>query len=394
MIPPLMDATSCNIVIASCVAPNYVGGLASYIKLLAQGLGKYDLGLTFVCLEENHQNLPACPIGDEYVIRQFGGFWWKRAWRPLLLRLASRPFFHPLLEILIMLVLPLKKVLRLHNGKISAIHFVGTGWDLVGFALERSARRANIPFTISPAVHPGNWGDDKIDIRFYSKADTIFCFSEYERLHLAKLGVAEKKLALCGLPPMCRSDGDRNAFRAELKIGERPAVFFLGRRDEGKGYLAILKAWSLVLGEIPNSVLILAGPGGEEFEGMKSALVQDSWRDVGVVSEKTKADAYAACDVFCLPSRYESFGIVYVEAWSYGKPVICGTAPACRQLVGNGVTGIWSEQNPTQLATDLVHLLQHPETASKLGEAGRKFQTERFTVEAMVQTHLRAWNLV
>ena len=65
------------------------------------------------------------------------------------------------------------------------LHFVGTGWDFMGLAAARLARKKGMGFTIWPAVHPGAWGDDQIDVRLYRQADAVFCQSEYERNHLA-----------------------------------------------------------------------------------------------------------------------------------------------------------------------------------------------------------------
>ena len=105
----------------------------------------------------------------------------------------------------------------------------------------------------------------------------------------------------------------------------------------------VLRYPKLVLQAFPEACLLLGGPGDPCHDEL-SKLPHGSFRDIGLASERTKADALAACDVFCLPSSHESFGIAYVEAWSYGKPVICGTAPACRELVDNGKSGLWADQ--------------------------------------------------
>ena len=191
---------------------------------------------------------------------------------------------------------------------------------------------------------------------------------------------------------MCRKDGDRSRFRTLYQIGDRPAVLFLGRRDGGgKGYRALLEAWPRVVSQVPEALLLLAGPGDEQNPELKAALPSNSIRDLGVPDETLKADALAACDVFCLPSALESFGIAYVEAWSYGKPVICGTAPACRELIQNGINGRWSSHESRELADCLCSMLSRPSVAAQMGEAGRRLQLERYTEERMVRTHSQAF---
>ena len=116
----------------------------------------------------------------------------------------------------------------------------------------------------------------------------------------------------------------------------------------------------------------------------------ESLRDLGVPDEFGKADALASCDIFCLPSSHEAFGIAYVEAWAYGKPVICGLAPACRELIEDGVTGLWADQDPASLAKQILLLLQQPELRERLGREGRARQNRDFTAKNVARIHLRA----
>lgn len=243
-----------------------------------------------------------------------------------------------------------------------------------------------------PPYTPRNGGDDAIDIRLYRQADFVFCQSNCEKNHLERLGVPSEKLLCTFLPPMCRTDGLGSRLRSALEVGNRPTALFLGRRDEGKGYPALLRAWIEVLQKIPEAVLVLAGPGDPHAAALEQ-IPPGSLRDLGVPDERTKADALAACDVFCLPSAHESFGIVYVEAWSYGKPVICGTASASRELVEDGITGLWADQNPRVLAGHLVTLLADGKMGKRLGNAGLSLQRSRYTNEAMVRVHLHAFGM-
>ena len=274
-----------------------------------------------------------------------------------------------------------------------AVHFVGTGWDFVGFAMLRLARRSGARFTVWPAVHPGQWGDDRIDLRLYRQADAVFCQSRHEAAHLTSLGLDPARILVCGLPPMCLPGRSARALRESLAVADRPAVLFLGRRDASKGYPALLEAWRIVLAAVPEAVLLVSGPGGEEFQPQLDALPPESVRDLGVADEETKALALAACDVFCLPSAQESFGIVYAEAWSYGKPVVCGPAPASREWIEDGVSGLHVGQSPSEIASALTALLRDPARASAMGEAGRQFQQSRLTGETTLASHLRGFGL-
>jgi glycosyltransferase involved in cell wall biosynthesis len=375
----------------SVTAPTYIGGLGSYQRGLAAVLEGFGVEGVFLSIYQEHPALGMSENPVPWPVK-YGSS--PATWSKLngtLLRLAARPVLHPVLELIVYAALPPKSLKRL-IGKVDWIHFVGTGRDYLGFSLARFARKLGVRFTVWPAVHPNDWGDDVLDVRLYRKADTVMCQTSYEKRHLAGLGVPEGKLVSCGLPPMCLADGNGDSFRRELELENRPCVLFLGRRDKGKGYFALLHAWAIVLQAFPEACLLLGGPG-DPCHNELSKLPRGSLRDLGLASERTKADALAACDIFCLPSSHESFGIAYVEAWSYRKPVICGVAPACRELVDNGKSGLWADQDPANLAEKIMRLCRDPELARSMGHYGYFLQQERFSWEVVANSHLRAAGL-
>lgn len=379
-----------DLLIASRTAPTYTGGLATYQRALAQELKKASAACRteFLAFEESHsgmQSLHALPSACHVLTHQVDES------RALWMHLASRPITHGFLDWMI------QRAYRpaLSGGEIPrarVIHFVGTGWDFTGFGLREMARRRGARFTVWPAVHPGQWGDDRIDLRLYASADAVFCQSRHEASHLEGLGLDPTKVVLCGLPPMCLPGRDGGKMRDRWG-SHRPVVLFLGRRDRSKGYPALLEAWRTVLQQHPSALLLLAGPLGAGEKSPEINLQEGTFVDLGIPDEETKARALAACDVFCLPSAHESFGIVYVEAWSYGKPVVCGTAPAAREWIRDGETGLHTTQNPSDLAATLGRLLADADFRNRLGEAGRKFQQAALTWEIISQIHLKAFGM-
>lgn len=382
-----------EVIIAVRVAPDYTGGLAAYARTLAEAIEKQPKEYCILlCLEPIRELMAPLEEGDREVFKMVTNEKiWRTFWTPLFHHLGSRPFLFPILKLLAAVAIPCKRIVR-HGQEVKTIHFIGTGWDFCGFAFASAARRMGARFTIWPAVHAKSWGDDNIDIELYNMADVVFCASEYEANHLIARGLKADKIVRCGLPPMCRNDGDGTRLRARLGIGDRRSVLFLGRRDEGKGYPALLKAWSLVIRLFPDAVLLLAGPGNPDASALEQ-IPSDSFRDLGIPDEQTKADAIAACDLLCLPSVHESFGIVYIEAWSYGKPVICGTAPASRELIEDGITGLWANQNPKYLAEKLIFLLADASLRQRLGKQGNRLQRNRYNIDEMLNIHLQAFGL-
>lgn len=91
------------------------------------------------------------------------------------------------------------------------------------------------------------------------------------------------------------------------------------------------------------------------------------------VTEAEKWGWYEACDVMAHPSHVESFGLVYLEAWSCGKPVIGGRTGPQAALIEDGVDGyLVKPRSAQELAAAIRRVLDDPERARRLGEAGRQ----------------------
>jgi glycosyltransferase involved in cell wall biosynthesis len=88
------------------------------------------------------------------------------------------------------------------------------------------------------------------------------------------------------------------------------------------------------------------------------------------VSLAVKTAALAACDLLCVPSTQESFGGVYTEAWSFGKPVIGCPIPAVKAVITDGQDGYLVEQEAAAIADRINYLLHHPDQGARLGQAG------------------------
>src|SRR5207302_542466 len=80
----------------------------------------------------------------------------------------------------------------------------------------------------------------------------------------------------------------------------------------------------------------------------------ERWVDRAVVSEDAKAEAYARATVFAMPSRHETFGHTYLEAWSAWRPVIAGDIPPLREVVRDGVDGLIVPQDPAAIARAIL----------------------------------------
>jgi glycosyltransferase involved in cell wall biosynthesis len=100
-------------------------------------------------------------------------------------------------------------------------------------------------------------------------------------------------------------------------------------------------------------------------------------RRLGVLTEEQKRDFFAGLDVFALPSRSDSFGLVLLEAWANGKPTVAYRAGGVADVVRDGKDGLLVRCGDIDaLAAALVRLAEHGELRRRLGSAGQE-RTER-----------------
>jgi glycosyltransferase involved in cell wall biosynthesis len=163
-----------------------------------------------------------------------------------------------------------------------------------------------------------------------------------------------------------------------------PVVLFLGQKYAYKGLKQLLQAMPRVWRTRPEVRFAYLGPrtaySRKLFRNLSDPRVIEKDR----VPESEKNSALASCAVFCLPSRQESFGGVFVEAWAQGKPVVGGNIPAVAELITPGKDGALVDESPKNLAQVLLDLLQDPERSRRLGAAGRERVKQHHTWEAVV----------
>ena len=393
-----VGGTPLQICLIGANGPDTVGGLASYLRGLAEGLSLQN-HVSVVARFSGTSNAmgmyasaeqPRSINHEGYQIHIIAP---RRTWRPALRRLTSlvsRPPLQPLAQWLYQKAYQ-PSLAAAMPASPDVVHYIGNGWELLGFAALAEARKRGAAFTVLPAVHPGTWGDSPLDVSLYNQADAVLVLSASERMHLIRLGVEPSRLHQCGLAPASPADGNRAVFRQRHGLADRPLILFIGRKDKGKGYHALREAMRDILAAVPEACLVAIGP---DREPPYPPVPDGALLDLGRADEAEKADALAACDVFCLPSAHESFGIVYVEAWAYGKPVVGGSASAVRELIAEGENGFCVAQEPAEIAQALVRLLADPAFANTVGGNGHRLQQRQYTWEAVLHRHVDVFEAI
>jgi glycosyltransferase involved in cell wall biosynthesis len=183
---------------------------------------------------------------------------------------------------------------------------------------------------------------------------------------------------------------DPKSIRQSLKIDERNMVVgTVAHIQPQKGYRYLIEAARLVLDKYPNVTFVIVG--GEKVEGGRKEL-EDLSTELGirknVIFTGSRSDALqvmAGFDLFVLPSVWEGFGIVFLEAMALGKPVIGTNVGGIPEVVQDGVTGYLVEpRNPPQLADKMLQLLNDETTRRQMGIKGQQRVKELFDIKIQV----------
>ena len=314
----------------------------------------------------------------------------ERGLRPLLQFLATRApecrLSRGAYQQLTRRVLP--RQLQKFAGSSQIVHAIYNGFTPASVA----ASKLDTPFVCTPLAHSTKaqgtaWSSPGFR-RLYARSDALIAMTDYERNWLIDQGAEPDRVHVCPMAPLLsdhKGNGDR--FRTRHRLDCAPIVLFLGRLVEYKGYRTLLEAATEIWKTHPDAQIVLAGPADQKARAILLSLTDPRIQYVGMMSDEEKNDALAACDMVCVPSTEESLGVVYLEGWMFGKPVIAANIPVMRSVIAEGVDGFLTPQVPDQVARAVTRLLSDREMAQEMGRAGRAKVLSRYTWERAAKQH-------
>lgn len=234
------------------------------------------------------------------------------------------------------------------------------------------------------------WADRVICVSGATRGEIMWMYEVPEwKTHVIYNGVAMSRF---------QRATDVAATRRRFDIGPMdPTILFCGRIEWQKGPDLLLEAMPAVLREHDGAKLVYLGDGG-----MRPELERRAWqigagnavRFLGRRDGPELVALYRMSDVVCVPSRNEPFGIVILEAWSAGRPVVATDRGGAGEIVRHEYSGLRISPAPDSIAWGIKALFADFERARRMGENGRGEIAARFTWRTIAEQTVDAYEMV
>ena len=213
--------------------------------------------------------------------------------------------------------------------------------------------------------------------RLFSPAtDAIICVSQHEKDSAIKFGLPKRKLKVVhnGVPDVIFKPGLVSPYK-----NEAVNVLFVGRFDYQKGFDILLDAMKLLEGKPIFLTAVGSAVHGEEPPKERPQIVYTGW-----LSTERLVPYFMYADVLVMPSRWEGFAMVALEAMSHGIPVLASNCSSFPEMIEHGYNGLLFESEDID---SLISYLENTEkeTWKKLGKNANRVFLEKYTAIQMIE---------
>jgi glycosyltransferase involved in cell wall biosynthesis len=208
------------------------------------------------------------------------------------------------------------------------------------------------------------------------RAQVVVATSRYSRDRIVEAyGIPSAKVVL--VPELIDLRGwDLEHAAIPTREADPPAVLTVAHMYPRKNLPVLLRAYARLRadGVAFQGWIVGDGPCRGDWERLRDDLsLRDQVEFLGTISRRDLADRYRRAAIFCLPSRQEGFGIVFLEAMAHARPIVAARAAAVPETVSDGEVGFLAEPNdPDAFARGLAALLADRDLRRRMGEAGRR----------------------
>lgn len=326
------------------------------------------------------------------------------AWRKLMVMLSLLPGDQSgLLQRMAAWIPPivgLEQALLALPGRYNLVHGFNISWEHGLVAGLKFASQQAIPFVATPFAHLGEGRRSRVALNsmmdhqrdLLRRSGRVLALTEVEKEGLVEWGIRPGQIDIVGggldpLPAMAAP----TELLAQRQLSQ-PFAIFIGRLSHDKGALHAAQA-TIRLGQIP---LVLVGRMTSEFQAFYGRLSQEERRlirPVGSLAEGEKHTLLSQAAMLLLPSRSESFGIVLLEAWAHGLPVIGARLGGIRGVVDEGQNGLLVPfGNVPALAEAMNQLGQDEQLRQRLGHCGRQKVNQQYSWEQVCDRVLSSYD--
>ena len=180
--------------------------------------------------------------------------------------------------------------------------------------------------------------------------------------------------------------GLQNYSKSLTKV-DKPQLIIVGRIEEMKGHRYLLEAMPTLIKSYPSLRLLIIGEGSLKEPLKRLANKLKISKNIKFLGFKDSPYPFIAeSDIIVLPSLFEPFGIVYIEAFALRIPVVAFDVAATNEIIDNNSTGILVEaKNSIALAEKIIFLLQNPEEKERLVKNAYETYLGHFNTDRMVK---------
>jgi glycosyltransferase involved in cell wall biosynthesis len=293
---------------------------------------------------------------------------------------------------------------RVHESGADILHTHDYRTNILGGLVARRTERA-MPWVATVHLHTTASRRLRLyralDLLLLRLADQVITVSRDQRRLLLQRGVDRRRLAL--IPPavdaaaFAAHAGDPKVAREHLGVPAGvPLVTLVGRLAPQKGIDDFLTAAQEVRAAQPTARFLVVGSGPQRaaLESLRAELgLAEAVTFIGY--QENVATILATSDVVALPSRAEGFPVVLIEAMAMARPVVASCVGGVPDLVRHGETGLLVPPNvPARLARGMLRLLENPDLAARLGEAGRQHVTRHCSPDRAARRLVSIYRLV
>ncbi|MFQ5804215.1 MAG: glycosyltransferase family 4 protein, partial [Candidatus Methylomirabilales bacterium] len=231
----------------------------------------------------------------------------------------------------------------------------------------------------------------------YASRVIVLSPAEAEEARCANIPEPKVKILHNGVPiPGPETSHLRGYFRKRFHIDDNAfVVLFIGRVRASKGVFVLLDAFDAFRKRFPHAVLAICGPDGGAARRLRKLAERRGMALVlpGLITGEDKVAAFVDSDVFCLPSPMETQSVAFLEAASYGLPIVAAKTSAPKEFVESNA-GLFVSLDREALAEAIAQLASSVNLRKRLGSRARTVVEEDYSIDTQVSILLELYHVV